>query len=117
MLLHLFRVLQDSTPDVSGQFNVLLAAVLGFAGVLFTGGGKWLAKVTAGADAKLTTVYKKFQPVIALGLSMLVLPWLAGRFPGIALPSGEVLASAPIGTLAFIVLRELKAHFFPGTPA
>ena len=48
-------------------------------------------------------------------LGLFVLPFLANLLPGVELPTAEVLANAPLGSLSFIGLRELYLHFFPST--
>lgn len=109
----LFRLLQDSTPDVAGQFNLLLAGVLGLGSTLFTGVGKRIVAWITGADGKLTQFYKSVQPLVAMALGFLLpLAFTALHLHG-PIPTGTVVASAPLGTLVFIGLRELVLHFFP----
>lgn len=103
-------------PDVAGQLNLLVMAILGFLGVGAANLGKRFATAIMGADSKITAVYKKVQPMIALAVGVL-LPILGRLIPGVELPNAEVLVSAPIGTVVFIALRELKEYFYPGKTA
>lgn len=106
---------QTTDVDVGTQFNALLAALAGFVGVFLTGIGKIalakLEQLIGIADAALTKLYKPIQPIIAMGFGLLV-PLIAKLVHG-PLPDGTTIASAPIGVLVFIVLRELKQKFFP----
>ena len=106
----LHALLQTPSPDVAGQFSILLAGVLGLIGTGATEILKRVVTAIAGADAKLTEYTKAVQPVIALVFALLAgqLHFLHGP-----LPSGTVFAAAPLGTVVFIALRELVLKWFP----
>lgn len=107
---------QDSTaviPTPGEGVTWLLAAGLSALAMLFTKAGKWIAGkldgTTAEADEYLTKLYKPFQPVVAMGLAILLakVHFLHG-----SVPSGELLAAAPITTIVGVSLRELYLKFF-----
>lgn len=108
MLHDVLMLLQ--APDVSAEFGKLLALVLGSLGVGLTELFKRLVVWITSEDAAIVAFIKPVQPLIALALGLL-LPHL--HFLHQVLPSGDVLASAPIGTLVVIVIRELIVRLFP----
>jgi hypothetical protein len=85
----------------------LLLSVL--AGWLSTGAVAILKRLTGVADTAVGAVLKKFQPLVALGLTAL-LPILWGllSLPS-PVPDVATVINAPIGTLVGIVLAELTA--------
>lgn len=84
----------------------LTALLAGLAGVGITYLGGQLTRKVAGADAKITGAYKSFQPIIAgaLGLALPAVCQSVGLLD--ACPSGDQLASSPLGTLVGITLIE-----------
>lgn len=85
--------------DIGG----IIAGVIGVAGTL---AGKKVTQVVTGADSKIVGAIKPFQPAIAFGLT-LVLPKVCGVIGISSCPSGEALASAPLGIIGGIVALEL----------
>jgi len=83
----------------------ILAGLFGVVGTL---AGKKVTSAVAGADAKIVGAIKPFQPVIALGLSLVVPKACAAiGLAAASCPSGDVLVGAPVGVLGGIVLVEL----------
>ena len=83
------------------------AILAGLFGVVGTLAGKKVTSAVAGADSKIVGAIKPFQPVIALGLSVLVPKACAAIGLAATCPTGDALASAPVGVIGGIVLVEL----------
>jgi hypothetical protein len=111
-VLHLLRVLQEAPPDVAGQLVWLASAVFGFLTTLVTNLGKRLAVALLGTDSKIVMLYKGAQPMIA-GIVAILFALLAPKIPGIELPQAAMLVGAPLSTLVWIALRELREKFYP----
>ncbi len=106
----------DSTatiPSPGEGVAWLIASGLTVVSMLFTKAGKWIAAkidgTTAEADEYLTKIYKPFQPVVAMGLGILLakVHFLQG-----SVPSGELVAAAPVTTVVGIALREAYLRLF-----
>jgi len=84
----------------------LSALLAGLAGVGLTFLGGKLTTAVGGVDSRLSNGYKSLQPVIAgaLGLALPVACQAIGLLD--TCPSGEQLATAPLGTLVGISLIE-----------
>jgi hypothetical protein len=90
-------------PDVEGSATNLLVylCTIGTSAALGV-----IKKYTALLDTALGKVIKPIQPVIVAGLG-LVLPWLATQLGLAEVPAADIVASAPVATVATISFREI----------
>ena len=113
-------LLATQAPDSSATIPTpgegvawLFASGITIVSMLLTKAGKWIAAkidgTTAEVDEYLTKLYKPFQPVVAMGLALLLakVHFLQG-----SVPSGEVLAAAPLTTILGVSFRELYLKYF-----
>lgn len=64
-----------------------------------------VSDATAGADKAVHNLFKPVLPAVVLGLSMAI-PVLANAIGLTDIPSAEIVATAPVSTVAGIALRE-----------
>jgi hypothetical protein len=98
--------LRDGDKDVD-TLTLLLTVATGLASsIVLAGAKKW----TGVLDTKLGKVVKPLQPLLVLGLAV-VLPKL-GAATGIMPPDATQLVDAPTATLTAVVAREVLARVF-----
>lgn len=86
----------DFAAIFTGALGVLAALVV-----------KPVAAWITGADSKLVAIIKPFQPIIALGLALVIgKACIAVGLTGVC-PTPEQLLTAPIGTVAGITVLEI----------
>lgn len=91
------------------QFNLLLAALTGFASSATTGFLK-------GLDTRITAKLGNLTPVLVIALGFL-LPKLATLLHLAAIPDATALVNAPLSTAIAILSREALVRFFPKATA
>lgn len=91
-------------PAAAGGFDwaSILPVLSGVAGVVLVSAVKpWVAK----GDSAIAGIYKSFQPAVAAGLGIF-LPMLGNVLGVTDLPPADVVATAPLGTIFAVGLRE-----------
>jgi hypothetical protein len=106
-------IVSPGTEYATEGVGVLLASASGIVGSFLLGLAKvGLAKVKV-LDTLIWKVVQPFQPVILMGLGVL-LPLLVNALGLIApLPDGALIASAPLAALIGITTRELAVRVAP----